>query len=68
MKCPLSFTYKKIGSLLFNNAPSDCRKEECAWWDVVLKECCILIIGRNMVGIGVHIHNIAEDMALKAQR
>lgn len=67
MKCPVLTSTSERLTGMTEYPPLDCLQAECAWYDVVMKECCILIIGRNMVGIGINIHNIAEDMPFKRE-
>ncbi len=67
MKCPLLCAGKLAVGEITQDTLSDCLKGECAWWDDSLKLCSVRVIGQFMVGIGVNIHNIAENMPFKAQ-
>ncbi len=67
MKCPLLQRYYIQGNEKGSDTIAQCLQAECAWWDDTLKRCSIQIIAQFMVGIGVHIHNIAENMPFKGQ-
>jgi len=49
MKCPLmTLEYRLIdqgGSIYIQ----ECLKEECAWWNPIMKECICLSINRNIM-------------------
>ena len=67
MKCPLLTLGAYANDIEKEYMPQDCLGEKCAWWDDTLKLCSVKVIAQFMVGIGVHIHNIAENMSFKAQ-
>ena len=62
MKCPLiiaGWNAAREGEMTYNPG---CLTKECAWYDIPMDECSVRVIARCMVGIQVHLHNIAEDM------
>ncbi len=67
MKCPFFTIGRTDVQMGVESDYGGCLEAECAWWDDTLKRCSIRIIAQFMVGIGVHIHNIAESMPFKAQ-
>ena len=39
MKCPLLTKYFEADTEVFYHEPTDCIKEECAWWSQDLNQC-----------------------------
>lgn len=51
MKCPLLIKVEKRWFRHPVYSPVDCLKEECAWWDRVLKQCSVRTIAAVMDGL-----------------
>ena len=67
MKCPL-LKIARAGLLSEAARPlDDCLREDCAWWDEVMKKCSVQVLAQFSVGASVYLHNISENMPFKAQ-
>ncbi len=67
MKCPMMSRPIVTIDAPWELEEIDCLEKACAWWDDILKLCSVRVLAQFMVGIGFHIHNIAENLPFKAQ-
>jgi len=67
MKCPLSITGELTAEKEFIGAAADCLKEECAWWDDVMKRCVMKTVGAKLSGINLMVHSIEDKMPTAMQ-